>query len=253
MSVADVGLTVTGSMAAAATAIAAYTFQDAEFRAVDTWLSDTGTPAGAARHIVAMLGAQQLSVLQAPLVGPRNKANNYVQYFESQFNISPEQASYVNMIQDLTGQPNIEGIVIFTESETTSRQVDVSEQPMVVQDNTNSQAYVIDNAVPKPRTWSLKGYLTVVLPTDQYLVVKPSILLQRNYLDACAKTRKPVWFKTWDNTFVRVLITNIDTAWDPKSLNTMQINLNLKEFVAMEVSTVPSLRQIATLVEQGAA
>lgn len=223
---------------------ARYLLQEKQFSAVDQWLSDVDTVAGAVKHISTGLAGEALSILQAPLAGPRNKANNLMTYWESQFRITPHQAQVTNDIWAMFGQPNIEGIVIFTEKERTSRTADISAQPLVVNSEGGSTRYAIDNIVPKPRTWTLEGKLTVVLPTDHYLVVKPSIILQKQYLDNCARSRKPVWFKTWDNTFVKVLIESMDTSWDPKSLNTLDISLSLREYVPYRVESRPRVREI---------
>lgn len=238
--------TAIANVNASATIAASYALQQAQFKLIDAWLSDTDTDIGAAKHISAGLKQQQLSVVQAVLTSPKNKANNLGGYVSSLFMVSPKQAQYMNELNSMFQQPNIEGIVIFTESEQTTREMDVSTSPMVVQQDLVSTTYVTDNAVPKPRSWSLKGHLATTLSTDHYFVIKPSLMLQRNYLDNCMRTRKPVWFKTYDNQFIKVLISNMQTAWDPKSMNTMSISLSLVEYSPIYVTDSPLTPAIAS-------
>ena len=212
------------------------------------YLSDTDTVHGAAKHILAGLTTEATSILMSPLTGPRSKLNNMVQYYTDQFSVDPATAQFMNDMYSMFQQPNIEGITIFTEAEQTSRKMDISEQPLVVQRSVGSTVYATDNAVPHPREWSLKGHLTTVLPTDHFFIIKPSLTMQRQYLDMCMKSRRPVWFKTYDNTFALILIADMTTTYDPKSMNTMGITLTLKEFVPITVTEGPVSKEIATYV-----
>lgn len=215
---------------------------DAAFLAVDKWLSNVTTPVGFISHITEGLTAQGLSVLQAPLTSSPGMIGNLTPMLSSKLQLDPETAQYVNRIWELFRQPNIEGIVIFTETENTTRHMDISTSPLVVQSNlldgvVSRTTYVTDNAVPQPRTWQLTGHLSTVLATDHYFVIKPSLILQRAYLDNCMRTRKPVVFKSYNNDFHRVLITDMKTTWDAKTMNTMSIQLSLVEYVPIEVGT----------------
>lgn len=212
------------------------------FTALDNWLSKVTTPVGFVEHVAAGLTTQALSVIQAPLAGRPGQLGNLTEKLSSVLQLDPETASYVNRLWELFRQPNIEGIVVFAESESTTRHMDVSTSPLVVQSNLidgviSRTTYVTDNAVPQPRTWQLNGHLSTVMTTDHYFVIKPSLLLQRDYLDNCMRTRKPVVFKAYDNNFHRVLITDMKTAWDSKSMNTMSIQLSMVEYVPIEVGT----------------
>ena len=212
------------------------------FHALDMWLEKVTTPTGFVSHIAAGLVTQAASVIQAPLAGSPTQLYNLTTDLSQKISLDAETAQYVNALWEYFRQPNIEGIVIFTENEQTTRHMDVSISPLVVQSNlvtgvVSRTTYVTDNAVPQPRTWQLSGHLSTVLATDHYFVVKPSLILQRDYLDNCMRTRKPVVFKAYDNNFHRVLITDMKTAWDSKSMNTMSINLSLVEYVPIEVGT----------------
>ena len=54
--------------------------------------------------------------------------------------------------------PNIESVPISSSTITTSREVDVGDQPMIVQ-STSQKQYWTDNAVPKLKEWNIEGYI----------------------------------------------------------------------------------------------
>lgn len=232
--------------------IASAFLPDATFDMVDAWLANGDTTLGSILHIATGLINEGLSVMQAPLtsMGGSSNLNQHFANATSFLRISPEVAEIMNTITETFRMPNIEGIVIFTENEQVTRQMDISEQALVVQQDFMSTTYATDSAVPHPREWSLKGYLSTTLPTDHFLIIKPSLLLQRNYLDTCMRTRRPVWFKTFDNEFVQVLIASMTCNWDPKSLNTMGISIQLKEYVPLKVFQSPEVSKIANAIRK---
>lgn len=144
-------------------------------------------------------------------------------------------ANIINAVADELKDPNIEGIPIHAEAESTSRDVEVNKQIVITQSSAQKDV-IVDNAVPQLRTWSIRGYL-VAPPEglDPYLIIKPSLIIQRKLLDWYASSRKPVWFKTHDNEFHKVLITHVDTAYDTRALNALLVNVSLTEFKVMEV------------------
>ena len=131
-------------------------------------------------------------------------------------------------------QPSINGIVIVSSNESSSRDVDVSEEPLIVQTARMSTAYVVDNAVPRPRTWQVQGYLLPLAPTvDQLIPSKPTIWFQKKMLDAFAKSRRPVLYKSSDLEFTQVLITQF--SWDQEATvnNGLKVSLGLKEYATI--------------------
>lgn len=158
----------------------------------------------------------------------------------SSLNIMKQTANVLNAVADELKDPNIEGIPIHAESESVSRDVEVNKQIVIVQDGNSAQKdIVVDNAVPQLRQWQLRGY--VVAPPigiETFLVIKPTLMLQRKMLDWYAASRKPVWFKTHDNEFHKVLISHIDFAYDVRSLNALLVNVTLTEFKVMKIGGV---------------
>lgn len=135
----------------------------------------------------------------------------------------------LNKLNQLLMSPNIEGIPISATSVKVSREVDISESLVIVQD-TYGKDYKTDNAVPHLREWNLEGYLTSVSNLDNMLLIKPTLMLQMKYLDACAASRKPVWFKTDNNEFFKVQITRLYFERVAESTNAVHVLVSLKEF-----------------------
>lgn len=135
----------------------------------------------------------------------------------------------LNKLNQLLMSPNIEGIPINATSVKVSREVDISESLVIVQD-TYGKDYKTDNAVPHLREWNLEGYLTSVSNLDNMLLIKPTLMLQMKYLDACAASRKPVWFKTDNNEFFKVQITRLYFERVVESTNAVHVLVSLKEF-----------------------
>lgn len=161
--------------------------------------------------------------------------------------VGPETAHIINAITDELKDPNIEGIPIHAEAESSSKDVEVNEQIVIV-NSSNSKNIVVDNATPKLRKWSIRGYLTSTRAgLDPWLVLKPSLKVQERMLRAYADSRLPVWFKSHDGEFSKVLITHIDTSYDPKALNALLINIQLTEFKVMEIAaTTAAAIQLAS-------
>lgn len=138
-------------------------------------------------------------------------------------------ASAMNKIYENMIDPNIEGIPISTPRIDVSRDVDISECQTIVQ-TTGVREYRVDNATPHLRVWSIDGYLTSILTSDNMLMIKPSVILQMALLDAYAKSRKPVWFKTNNCEFVCVQIGNIKMEQTAEAANAVHVTCSLTEY-----------------------
>lgn len=232
---------------------ASYVADQAAQIALNAWLATAETAPAA--HIAAGIALETASQMTAPLVaagGGILPVRNVQDAISKWVSSNPKTAEIMNTITRATLFPNIEGIVIFAEKEQCTRKSDVSEHIMVVQAQAAGSNYATDNAVPHPREWTISGYLTTILPSDHFLILKPSISMQRAFLNMCMTARRPVWYKTFDNIFAKVLITNFDYAYDPKSMNTLQVNLQLREYTPYVVrrATVPQslLNKLSTVV-----
>lgn len=144
---------------------------------------------------------------------------------------------YLQDIYEKTlAEPNIEGVPISASSISTSRDIDVGEQAMIVQ-STSQKKYWTDNAVPKLKEWHMEGYITSALALDSLYLIKPSLKMQLNFLDRCAASRRPVLFKDNRGEFIFVQITNLQTTEEPQYNNAIKINISLKEYKPFTVTS----------------
>lgn len=155
--------------------------------------------------------------------------------------------------------PNIEGIPISSPSIRASRESDISEQQIICQRG-QTKEYRTDNTVPRLMEWNIEGYITSMsdinrnykkagkglkdintgnstvnhwMPfggPDKGLPIKPTLVLQKQYLDACQCSRRPVWFKTNDCQFKLVQIASCVFEQEASNANTVHVTMTLKEF-----------------------
>lgn len=143
-----------------------------------------------------------------------------------------------HVIQDwekVLAEPNIAGVPISTERIETGREIEVSESMVIVQEAAQKK-YWTDNAVPRLKEWTITGYLTSSSALDIGCIIKPSLSWQIYYLDVCAKSRRPVLFKTNRGEFVKVQITNLRTDEEASYNNAIKIYISLKEYNPYTVS-----------------
>jgi len=157
------------------------------------------------------------------------------------------------LLPDLVN-PNIEGIPISSPRIRSSRESDISEQQVICQKSATKE-YRTDNTVPRLMEWSIEGYITSLSDInrnyrkagkdlksinsgtgmafggpDKGLPIKPTLVLQKQYLDACQCSRRPVWFKTNDCQFKLVQIASCAFDQEASNGNTVQVTMTLKEF-----------------------
>lgn len=156
----------------------------------------------------------------------------------------------LNYILKITMDPNIEGIPIGTSQISVTRDVDISESCFIVPDM-NTKEYRADNSVPRLREWAITGYLSTMASFADYgLIIKPTIVIQMKLLDTYAKSRRPVWFKTNNGTFYRVQIKHMQITQDPTMMNGAKIDLVLKEYYPIVVTTTLRSSSTAEQVSQ---
>ena len=140
-----------------------------------------------------------------------------------------------SLINEALAQPNIAGIPISSSKVETNREIEVSESMVIVQ-STKNRTYWTDNAVPRLKEWQVEGYLTVMTALDDGCLIKPSLQWQAYYLDVCAKSRRPVLFKTNRGEFVQVQITSFHTVEEASYNNAIQVSMMLKEYNPYTIS-----------------
>ena len=163
-----------------------------------------------------------------------------------------EAFDLVNTALTIFADPNIEGIPIKAESQNTSRDIDVSRQMIIAQDSggEGGKQWVTDNAAPHPRVWRIRGYLKSLSGAlDSHLVVKPTLQMQLGLLDYYSASRRPVWFKAHYSLFYRVLVEHFDYEFDPKTQNSVLVNITLCEFIANMAYSNKAGKEDATRVQ----
>lgn len=145
------------------------------------------------------------------------------------YTVPPALVNATNKVYENMIDPNIEGIPISTPRIDVTRDVDISECQTIVQTQ-GVREYRVDNATPHLRVWNIDGYLTSILSSDNMLMIKPSVILQMSLLDAYAKSRKPVWFKTNNCEFVCVQIGNIKMEQTAEAANAVHVTCSLTEY-----------------------
>lgn len=146
-------------------------------------------------------------------------------------------SSIVGAILDTLALPNLEGIPLYTASLTVSREIDVSEDVYIVQKDSSTQ-YALDNSVPHLRKWSLDGYLQSLTPkTELQTGFKTTLMLQERLIDMLSQARRPMWFKTHQNEFVQVLITQYQFQYVAENMSSTHVQLEMIEFKALELAS----------------
>jgi hypothetical protein len=95
--------------------------------------------------------------------------------------------------------------------------------------------YVTDNTAPRPRQWRIHGFIDSIIPgLENGMIIKPSLQIQKQYLENTRKSRAPFSFKTTDNEYVDCLIENITYTETPRNQNKIEVDIAVKEFVKLE-------------------
>lgn len=180
---------------------------------------------------------------------PANTSEGLVPLYSAiqSINTSVHSAVAIKLLDEALAQPNIAGIPISSPKVETNREIEVSESMVIVQ-TTKNRKYWTDNAVPRLKEWTLEGYLTSTSPIDTGCLIKPSLQWQAYYLDVCAKSRRPVLFKTNRGEFVQVQITSFHTVEEASYNNVIQVSMSLKEYNPYTIASTPREEKVATKI-----
>jgi hypothetical protein len=97
--------------------------------------------------------------------------------------------------------------------------------------------YITDNTAPRPRQWRIHGFIDSIIPAlENGMFVKPSLQMQKQYLENVRKARSPFSFKTTDNEYVDALIESITFLETPRNQNKIEVDIGVKEFVKLEAT-----------------
>lgn len=152
-------------------------------------------------------------------------------------------ASQLDEMLTALNQPSLCYVPIQSESLVVRRTVDVGTTMLITQTN-QKKDYITDNAAPHPRTWTVSGYITTLVPLfENYLVIKPSLQVQMAILDAAADSRQTVKFKTDTGEVVDVLVQDLQITSLNKGNNVKQVTFTVQEVKVLENSYLSDLTE----------
>lgn len=176
-----------------------------------------------------------INLLSSTLVA----AINYLPNLVSSRGISAEVFKTANSLLDELKDPNIEGIPIHATQEMQVADNEVSKL-VVIDEVAANKKQVVDNAVPQLKQWTIRGHLVATgnnTPLDAALIIKPTLIAQRELLQWYMDSRRPVWYKTHDNKFYKVLISHFQSGYNTNYLNGLDVELQLTEFSVLSVTS----------------
>lgn len=110
---------------------------------------------------------------------------------------------------------------------------------MIITQATQKKEYVTDNAAPRPRVWTGKGYIKCLAPViETGLMIKPTLLVQQAVLEAAADSRQPVKFKTDTGEVFDVLIQDLQITSLLKGTNAKMVTYTVQEVKMLENASV---------------
>lgn len=150
--------------------------------------------------------------------------------------IPQEALTVTEEIYKSTAAPNVAGIPVFADKQRKRAEADVATTP-VIQQSISSRTYVTDSSTPKPKEFTLDGYImSQILSVDAGLSIKPTIVAQLKYLDAVVASRRPVWYKDIFNRFSLVMLVAFEEDHDPKVQNAVRVSISMQEYVPYVVN-----------------
>ena len=125
---------------------------------------------------------------------------------------------------------------------------------MIIAQLTGLKGYITDNVAPKPRTWTIHGYITALVPIlEDYLMIKPTLLVQRFLLDAAFQSRNTVPFKTDTGEIVDVVITRKSIKTLPNAQNAYEVNITVQEVEVLDTSTAGNILNLSSIAKKSVA
>lgn len=200
--------------------------------AVDAWLQVPLATAHVAAELASSMTHGSRNFGEVGLTTPEDLFN----FFQGTLNNGKNDVlNFYNEMCKLSADCNIEGIPIKTSKLTCDRELDVSTAPVISQ-ATSTRDQVMINATPKARVFELTGYLTPYSAIDQIYLIKPTLLMQIDFLDAVMQTRRPVWFKDDKNRFFKCQLTSFHYEHSPDATTAIPVTMKLQEFIAIETT-----------------
>ena len=147
-------------------------------------------------------------------------------------------------IKDISSQVIIGGVPIETENIKMVHSVDIP-TTMVIDESSKNKKFISDNTAPRPRVWTVSGYLTSLAPTiESYMIIKPTLLLQRKILELAINSRDKVKIKLNTGEIIDVYIQQLSIEDNAKAMNASIINVTVSEAVTLNTCVLSSLADL---------
>lgn len=148
-------------------------------------------------------------------------------------------------VLEALNNPSLCFVPIYCEEFRRERAAEISTSMIMAQAEGKKQ-FITDNTAPKPRVWTMTGYLRSLIPyLERTLLFKPTILLQKFVLDQAMISGEAVPFKTNDGEIVDVLISNLTMVDTPKSQSSVKITATVQEIPYLTAED-KSLEELST-------
>ena len=116
---------------------------------------------------------------------------------------------------------------------------------MVIDESSKNKKFISDNTAPRPRVWTVSGYLTSLAPTiESYMIIKPTLLLQRKILELAINSRDKVKIKLNTGEIIDVYIQQLSIEDNAKAMNASIINVTVSEAVTLNTCVLSSLADL---------
>lgn len=157
----------------------------------------------------------------------------------------------------------VKGVPIYTYKYSESADSDIGTQ-IVLQATQGGLALITDNVTPKPREWTIEGYVkpesvsvasskllgAVSTSVGNAITTSVGIMILDLYLRYVRDSRVPFYFYTKQGEKVQALIKNLKMTEDPAVGNVQQVTLTVQEFCSLSadlVSTGQALSKTTSL------
>ena len=149
-------------------------------------------------------------------------------------------------IKAFSTQVVLNGIPILTESVKLVHSVDIP-STMVIDETTRNKNFVTDNTAPRPRVWTVSGYLTSLAPTiESYMIIKPTLLLQRKILELAINSRDKVKIKLNTGEIIDVYIQQLSFEDDAKMMNASRVSCTVMEASTLTTCVLSKLADLTS-------
>lgn len=149
-------------------------------------------------------------------------------------------------IKDISSQVIIGGVPIETENIKMVHSVDIP-TTMVIDESSKNKKFISDNTAPRPRVWTVNGYITSLAPTiESFMLIKPTLLLQRKILEYAINKRDKVKVKLNTGEIIDTYIQQLSFEDDAKMMNASRVSCTVMEASTLTTCVLSKLADLTS-------